>query len=128
MSDIKTWLMWILVFSWKLKFVKGLICRVILYSSKYGIFHFPVHATCPVHPTLIDFVIMIYGEEYKLWSRNSEQFYESKFSSKTILIEMVSYFSHPITCIWLWNLDIWSKGYKKTKDSRDEIHMIHSKI
>jgi hypothetical protein len=23
MSDIKTWLMWILVFSWKLKFVKG---------------------------------------------------------------------------------------------------------
>jgi hypothetical protein len=32
--------MWILVFSWKLKFVKGgsLICRVVFYSSKYGIF------------------------------------------------------------------------------------------
>jgi hypothetical protein len=41
MSDIKTWQMWILVFSWKLKIVKGggrLICRVVFYSSKYGIY------------------------------------------------------------------------------------------
>jgi hypothetical protein len=38
MSDIKNWQMWILVFSWKLKIVKGcrLICRVVFYSSKYG--------------------------------------------------------------------------------------------
>jgi hypothetical protein len=33
-SDIKTWQMWILVFSWKLKIVKG---GVIFDLSKYGL-------------------------------------------------------------------------------------------
>jgi len=29
---------------------------------------------------------------------------------------------HPVTFIWMWNLVIETKGYKKTKDNSDEIH------
>jgi hypothetical protein len=58
----------------------------------------------------------------KYW--NYEQSFEIIFSPKTVSIEKYIIFSYPITFTWLWNTDIETKGYKKTKDSRDEIFEI----
>jgi len=51
---------------------------------------------------------------------NSEKCFETIFIAQTIYIETVYYFSHPVTCVLLLNLDIETRGYKKSKDWRNE--------
>jgi len=45
------------------------ILHVFPTKTVYAFLIFPIHATCPSHPILLDFIIlMTFGESYKLWS------------------------------------------------------------
>jgi hypothetical protein len=86
MSDIKTWLMWILVFSWKLKFVKGgrLMCRVGFYASKYGILLF-------IHVFYILYSCTIYTVQEKVYQLLTGEY---------LLAHWVLYVERNIQILW----------------------------
>jgi hypothetical protein len=56
-------------------------------------------------------------------------FHSPKYAFMTwCLVKHRDNFTFTVTFIWLWNLDIETKGYKKTEDSRDEMHETHRRI
>jgi hypothetical protein len=59
-----------------------------------------------------------------LWILNSWNQIQSK--DNLALKVNKKYFSFAITFIRLWNLNVWIRRYKKTKDSRDDIHESNS--
>jgi hypothetical protein len=46
----------------------------------------PIRVTCPAHPVLLDLIILIFSEEYKLWSSSLCSFLQLPVTSLNVLL------------------------------------------
>jgi hypothetical protein len=64
-----------------LHITSGLFTSGFLTNILHAFLFYPIRATCPAHLTLLDLIILILGEEYRLWSSSLRSFLQPPVTS-----------------------------------------------